>query len=32
MINVSDGAKQKILEIMQKNPGSYYRVVFEGFG
>jgi Fe-S cluster assembly iron-binding protein IscA len=32
MINISDVAKDKIKELLNKNPGKYLRIVVEGFG
>lgn len=32
MIKISDLAKDKIKEVMQKNPGKYLRVMIQGYG
>jgi Fe-S cluster assembly iron-binding protein IscA len=32
MIEITDEAKVKIIEILDKNPGKYLRIVFEGDG
>jgi len=32
MINITDTAKGKLQEVLDKNPGKYLRVVFQGFG
>ena len=32
MLNITDGARDKIKELMQEHPGKYLRVIFEGFG
>ncbi len=32
MIEITDLAKNKLLEVLSQNPGKYLRVIFEGFG
>ena len=32
MIKITDSAKNKLQEVLDKNPGKYLRVVFQGFG
>ena len=32
MINITDSAKDKLNEVLEKNPGKFLRVVIEGFG
>jgi hypothetical protein len=32
MIAITDVARDKINEVLKKNPGKYLRVVFEGVG
>jgi hypothetical protein len=32
MINITDMAKEKIEEVLQKNPGKYLRLIVDGFG
>jgi iron-sulfur cluster insertion protein len=32
MIEMTDAAKSKIKEILDENPGKYFRIVFEGDG
>jgi hypothetical protein len=32
MIKISDLAKDKIKEVMQKNPGKFLRVMIQGYG
>lgn len=31
-MNITDRAKNKLLEVLQANPGKSLRVVFNGFG
>jgi Fe-S cluster assembly iron-binding protein IscA len=32
MIEITDLAKDKIKDLLNKNPGKYIRVTFEGYG
>ncbi len=32
MLKITDGARDKIKELMQEHPDKHLRVVFEGFG
>jgi Fe-S cluster assembly iron-binding protein IscA len=32
MIKITDIAKAKIIEVLNKNPGKYLRVIVDGFG
>jgi hypothetical protein len=31
-MTITETAKEKLTELLKKNPGKYPRVVFEGFG
>jgi len=32
MIDITDAARDKIKEVLNKNPGKYLRILREGFG
>jgi Fe-S cluster assembly iron-binding protein IscA len=32
MVNITDTARDKLRELLDKNPGKYLRVAFQGFG
>ncbi len=32
MIEITDVARDKLKEILEKNPGKYLRVAFQGYG